>query len=202
MFSATLRDILRERFGVEVGRYSYGPCLHPGFLPRGTRVGNYCSFAAGILIFRRNHPLDRLSQHPFFFNERCGILEAGAIPGDSANPLEVGHDVWIGARSVILPNCRSIGTGAVIGAGAVVTRDVPAFGVVGGNPARRIGERFTPEVEAAVVSSEWWLKPLPEVLEQLPVFLQSLNEAGPEVLRCLALRSAPGGARDAHESGT
>ena len=55
--------------------------------------------------------------------------------------LHIGSDVWIGARALILPGCSSIGTGAIIGAGSVVTHDVPDYAIVGGNPARVIKYR-------------------------------------------------------------
>lgn len=137
MFSETLRRIQREQYGVEIGAYSYGPLLRPGVLCRGSSVGRYCSFAEGVSVYRRNHPMDRLSTHPFFFNPEFGHVPFG-IP---ETPLEIGHDVWIGAHAIILPKCRVIETGAVIGAGAVVTKDVPAYAVVAGNPAKVIGYR-------------------------------------------------------------
>ncbi len=59
----------------------------------------------------------------------------------TSTPLHIAGDVWIGARAIILPGCRRIGHGAIIGAGAVVTKDVPDWAVVGGNPARIIKSR-------------------------------------------------------------
>jgi len=53
-------------------------------------------------------------------------------------PLEIGNDVWFGARVIVLPGCQKIGNGVIIGAGAVVTKDIPDFAVVGGNPAKII----------------------------------------------------------------
>ncbi|HWA29276.1 MAG TPA: CatB-related O-acetyltransferase [Lacunisphaera sp.] len=185
LYTRTLREILEEEHGVKVGKYSYGPCLKPGFLPRGTVVGNFCSFSGEILILRRNHPTDWLSQHPFFYNRHCGFIEADAIPAVEDNPLTVGHDVWIGARTIILPKCKTIGDGAIVGAGSILTRDVPPFAIVAGNPARVIGSRFSPEVIAAIRETQWWLKPLPELIENLPLFLQSIPEAGVDLLRCL-----------------
>jgi len=175
MFSRTLRQILREQYGVTAGLYSYGPCLKPGVLPPGTVIGNYCSFADGMMVFRRNHPTGRLSMHPFFFNQDIGLLPHDTVSSLAENPLTFGHDVWVGAQVIILPKCKTIGNGAVIGAGAVVTRDVPAFAVVGGNPARTIGSRFPAEVQSAICASEWWLRPLPELLEHLPLFTRPLS---------------------------
>ncbi len=173
MFSVTLREILKREFGATVGRYSYGPCLKPGVLPRGTVIGNYCSFGEGMAVYRRDHPIHRLSVHPFFFNQSAGVLQNDTLPSLADNPLTIGHDVWVGAHVIVLPGCRTIGTGAVIGAGAVVTRDVPPFSVVAGNPARIIGARFPAEVQSAIDASEWWLRSLPELLEYLPLFTAS-----------------------------
>ena len=59
----------------------------------------------------------------------------------TSTPLHIAGDVWIGARAIILPGCRRIGHGAIVGAGAVVTKDIPDWAVVGGNPARIIKSR-------------------------------------------------------------
>lgn len=187
-FSMTLRDILREQYGVTVGKYSYGPCLKPGYLPRGTVVGNFCSISGEILVLRRNHPKNWLSQHPFFYNHKCGLLENDTIGIVEDNPLVVGHDAWIGARTIILPNCKSIGNGAIVGAGSIVTRDIAPFTIVAGNPARVIATRFPPAIETAVQESQWWLRPLPELLESLPVFAQSIPETNISILRALLVR--------------
>ena len=64
-------------------------------------------------------------------------------------PKAIGEDVWIGMRAVILPQCRQIGAGAVIGAGAIVVHDVPAGAIVAGNPARVIGHRDAAQQVAA-----------------------------------------------------
>ena len=172
--SPTLRALLAEHCGVHVGMYSYG-CLKPGGLPPGTRVGNYCSVAAGLEIFRRNHPFDRISQHPFFFNRECGLVTEDTIPSVTANPLRIGHDVWIGQNVIITPGCKEIGDSAVVAAGAVVAADVPAFGIVGGVPAKLIRHRLPVELQRLIVETEWWLKPLPELKQFLPFFFKTLT---------------------------
>ena len=174
-FSRTLRDILLRYHAVEVGPYSYGGCLVPGYLPRGSRVGNYSSVSSYMRVYRRNHPDNRISQHPFFYNRHLGLLSRDSIVDIEANPLNIGHDVWIGHQTVITPNCRVIGDGAIIGAGAVVSRDVEPFTVVAGNPARVLRKRFTEDVEIAVRASQWWQLPLSRLVRHLPAFLEPAN---------------------------
>jgi acetyltransferase-like isoleucine patch superfamily enzyme len=164
LFSETLRQLLREVHGVEIGRYSYGPILKPGVIPRGSKVGAYCSVGPDLIVYRRNHPVERPSLHPFFYNRWLGFLDRDTIECDADNPLEIGNDVWIGARVLILPGCRRIGNGAVLAAGAVVTRDVAPYTVVGGVPARQLRTRFDAETIAALERSRWWEKDLDRLI--------------------------------------
>lgn len=183
MFSPALRVIARTYYGVEWGEYSYAPGFNPGNLPRGTVVGRFCSIARDVIVLRRDHPVDFASQHPLFYRGHLGLLDRELLPLAEANPLVIGHDVWIGARVTILPKCRSIGNGAIVGAGAVVTRDVPAFTIVGGNPARPIRKRFPPEAEEVVAASEWWMEPLEKIVEHLDLFTGPLVGARLERFR-------------------
>lgn len=175
MFSQTLRLILNRYYDVVVGKYSYGECLKPGMMPSGTRIGNYCSIADGLMVLRRNHPINRLSQHALFFNHELGLVPRDSIGSIENNPLVIGHDVWIGSRVIVTPGCRTIGNGAVVAAGSVVTADVPPFEVVGGVPAKRIRARFPAEVQRAIEESQWWLRPLGEFSEWLAWFQRPLN---------------------------
>jgi len=126
--SWTLRRLIEQHFDVRVGAHSYGPCLTPGAFPPDVTVGRYVSIAPGVRVFRRNHPFERLTMHPYFYNAKMGVVENDTI---ESNPLWIGHDSWIGADAIITPGCCEIGIGAVIGAGAIVTKDVPAFAIVG-----------------------------------------------------------------------
>ena len=175
VLSPTLRVLLEEHCGVHVGMYSYGQCLTPGGLPPGTWVGNYCSLAVGLSVLRRNHPFDRISQHPFFFNRKSGIVDQDNIEPARANPLRIGHDVWIGQNAIIAPGCNNIGDSSVIAAGAVVAADVPPFGIVGGVPAKLIRYRLPEELQRILIETEWWLKPLPELKQFLPLFYKTLS---------------------------
>lgn len=168
MFSDSWRRILAEAHEVRVGRYSYGDVLRPGLLPPGTSVGNYCSVGTGLIVRRRNHPLDRPILHPFFYNSRLGFLRQDTIEADRDVPLEIGHDVWIADRVTILSGCRQIGNGAVIAAGAVVTRDVPAYAIVAGVPARQVRLRLAPDRIRALTASRWWERDLAALIEDPP----------------------------------
>ena len=172
MWSSTYRELMRMYYSVEIGMHSYGPCLLPGQLPPGTTVGNYCSLAAGLQVFRRNHPVDRLSQHPFFFNAAVGLLEHDTIPALRDNPLVFGHDVWVGQNVLIAPGCRSIGDSAIVAAGSIVTADVPSFAIVGGVPAKFLRWRISDESRKAWLLSQWWLKPVGELAGQLDSFIR------------------------------
>lgn len=183
MWSTTYRDLMREHYGVEIGIHSYGPSLFPGGLPEGTRIGNYCSLADGIEVFRRNHPTNRFSQHPFFFNSASGLVTDDTIDAVCDHPLVVGDDVWIGANAIVTPRCSSIGLGAVVAAGAVVTKDVPPFTIVGGNPAHRIAERFSAEIQRVLVESCWWKYPLDRLVPFVPLFLEDATLENAQRLR-------------------
>ncbi|NJL30329.1 MAG: CatB-related O-acetyltransferase [Phycisphaerales bacterium] len=172
MHSQSLRVLLDKNYGVRVGAYSYGPMMEPGNFPAGVTVGRYVSIAMGVLPLRRNHPLDRLSTHPFFFNHELGVVARDTM---DFVPLEIGHDAWLGARAIITPGCKSIGLGAVVAAGAVVTRDVPDFAIVGGNPARVIRYRYPAVLQNEVRASRWWMQSLEQLRTQLPLLTSQLE---------------------------
>ena len=146
--------------------YSYG-CFAPNNINALTRIGRYCSFARGVCIFNGNHPLNHQSMHPFFFNTNLGYVKQEKI---ERRQIEIGHDVWVGRNVIITSAVKKIGNGAVIGAGAVVTKDVPDFAVVAGNPAQVIKYRFDSETIEAINQSQWWLKDMDEIAGRIDDF--------------------------------
>lgn len=150
--SKALRAHFAARWQVEVGAYSYG-CFDPWRVPRRTRIGRYCSFALSARILDANHPIESLSTHPFLYEKRFGVIPEDRI---DAAWLVIEDDVWISHNATIAPGCKFIGRGAIIGAGAVVTRDVPAYTIVAGLPAKPLRMRFDPATIARIEASRWW----------------------------------------------
>ncbi len=173
-YSATGREILRTYYDVRVGAYSYGECMRPGAWPAGTTVGRYVSVAKDVRVFRRNHPIERLSLHPFFYNTRLEIVTEETI---ASSPLFVGHDAWLGERAIVTPGCGRIGIGAIVGAGAVVTKDVADFTIVAGNPAKPVRERFPKNLQASILASRWWERSVADLKENLEFFQLPLAAA-------------------------
>ena len=171
-FSLTARDILRERYGVEIGDYSYGDCFVPSRFPPGTKVGRYVSIAAGVNIFMRNHPVDRVPMHPFYYNSKLGFVEEDTIPSET---LKIGDDSWIGSGVKIVGGCQRVGIGSILAAGAVVTKDVPDFAIVGGNPAKLIRYRFSENTIAELLAGKWWEKNCDEVAAEMPRILEAVE---------------------------
>lgn len=150
--SLKLRAHFSRRWQVEVGMYSYG-CFDPWRVPGRTRIGRYCSFAKTARILDANHPIAALTTHPYLYEAQFGV-----VPVDRIDPpwLEIGDDVWISHNATIAPGCKSIGRGAIVGAGAIVTKDVPAYAIMVGQPARKLRDRFDADTIAAIEASLWW----------------------------------------------
>ncbi|MBU1158563.1 MAG: CatB-related O-acetyltransferase [Candidatus Thermoplasmatota archaeon] len=117
-------------------------------------VGNFCSISVGVrMLGGGEHPLNMVSTYPL----RTLLMRADGNNYDvkSKGPTSIGNDVWIGVDALILSGV-SVGNGAVIGAGSVVTANVPPYAIVVGNPARIIGYRFSEDRIEKLLKIEWW----------------------------------------------
>ena len=157
---------------VEIGEYTYyddpeGPddfyakCVlhHYEFIGDKLIIGRFCAIAEGaqFIMNGANHAMSGFSTYPF--NIFGHGWEKGFDPESWTRELRgdtvVGHDVWIGMKSVILPGIK-IGTGSIIAAKSVVSRDVPPYSVVAGNPAKVVKMRFDRHTVARLLDIAWW----------------------------------------------
>lgn len=147
------RTILNE---VAMGDYSY--VVNDSQITY-TSIGKFCSIAAMTRINPGNHPMQRATQAHFTYRASTYFEgesdDAEFFAWRRSHHVEIGNDVWIGHGAIVLPG-RNIGTGAVVAAGAIVTRDVPAYTIVAGNPARPIRRRFSEEQAERLVALAWW----------------------------------------------
>ena len=130
-------------------------------------VGKFCSVAGSCMIGAGTHTIKNISTSPIF-TEHKNATGYSWIQKSTENPysgkIEIGNDVWIGARVMIVGDVK-VGNGAVIAAGAVVTKDVPPYAVVGGIPAKVIKYRFEPQTIERLERMKWWDWPT-EVLKK------------------------------------
>ena len=172
VYSKTLRRIFAAYHNIKIGMYTYGSCFSIENIPVGTEIGRYCSFAQNVRIFNGNHPMENKSTHPFFYNPTLKYVSKEMI---TRTKLVIGNDVWIGFNVIVLPSVASIGDGAIIGAGSVVTKDVPPFTVVVGNPAKIIKKRFANETIQNILKSPWWNKTIEELSVDVEEFMWPLE---------------------------
>lgn len=144
------------------------PNLHPG-APERLTIGRFCQFAHGtrFITASADHPKRWFTTYPFaVFNH--DVMDLFAAEFSKGNDTVVGHDVWIGTDAMILPGV-TLGNGVIVGARAVVSRDVPSWSVVAGNPARVVRRRFPDTVCDLLDRLAWWDLPLDEIEDILPV---------------------------------
>ena len=148
-----LRRIFKEYHNIDVGAYSYGGCFNAKYVASGIQIGKFCSFADHIYIYAANHKLSAVTTHPFIYNPSLGVINEDLR---EYNHVQIGNDVWMGQHAMIMPSTSNIGDGAVIAAGAVVTKDVPSYAVVAGVPARIIKYRFSEDIVRNLLEIKWW----------------------------------------------
>jgi virginiamycin A acetyltransferase len=157
---------------ITVGRNStlYGPNIQLFARGNPIEIGRYCSVAPGVIIQEYFHDPERMTT--YFIN--ANIFKNGEVETTSKGPVRIGNDVWIGAHAVVLSGV-TVGNGAIVGAGSVVTRDVPAYGIVAGNPARLIRMRFPPEEVLRLQQLQWWDWDLETLRKNQRLFLGKLS---------------------------
>ena len=137
-------------------------------------IGKYCSIGSGAVFMmagNQGHRSDWVSTFPFYY--QANIFKASKNPYQKLGDTTVGHDVWIGSEAMIMAGV-TIGSGAIIAARAVVTKDVAPYAVVGGNPAEFIKYRFPSEKIAELLKLKWWDWSEKKVKENLAMLCNSI----------------------------
>jgi virginiamycin A acetyltransferase len=192
-----LKNVVRSPL-IEVGEYSYyddpdGPerfeekCVlyHYDFVGDRLLIGRFCALATGMQFVMNgaNHALGGFSTFPFGIFPgawREGFDPAVYATGHRGDTI-VGNDVWIGMEATILPGV-TIGDGAIVAAKSVVTRDVPAYAIVAGNPARVVRMRFAEATVERLLALAWWNWPIDKVTRNIAAItgadIEALENAG------------------------
>jgi virginiamycin A acetyltransferase len=177
-----LKNIVRSPL-ISAGDFSYyddpaGPehfeekCVlyHYDFIGDRLEIGRYCALAEGVTFIMNgaNHAMQGFSTYPFGIFPgawRDGFDPAGYASGYRGDTT-VGNDVWIGTKATIMPGV-TIGDGAIIGAHAVVAKDVPPYSVVAGNPGRVVKQRFSDDIVERLLAIGWWNWPADKVTRHI-----------------------------------
>ena len=173
---------------VEVGDYTYyddfddplrfferNVRYNLGFSGARLSIGRYCALANGTTFVMpdANHAIGGATTYPFpiFGGDWAARLDLADMAFPRKGDTVVGHDVWFGYESLVMPGVR-IGHGAIVGARAVVTRDVPDYAVVAGNPARVVRRRFDEATVGRLLRLGWWDWPPDRVAEAIPLLVK------------------------------
>ena len=138
-------------------------------------VGKFANIAARVRINPVNHPMWRATLHHFTYRAKSHFMADEDDDNNevsnwrNSNRVIIGPDVWIGHAAIIMPGV-SIGTGAIVGSGSVVTKNVAEYCIVAGNPAKLIRRRVTEHVEEALKRVAWWDWDREQLMEALPDF--------------------------------
>jgi len=147
------------------------------------KIGRYSSVGAHVKIAQGNHPSHTfISTHPMFFSKTPVVGDsfvqtqkfADHVYVEDGHAVVIGNDVWIGTGAILLEGI-SIGDGAIVAAGAVVTKDVPPYTIVGGVPAKQIRKRFEEEQIEKLLQLQWWDQSIEWIKENADLFEDIAN---------------------------
>jgi len=165
-------------YNSDMGKYSY--CGYDCEIIN-AKIGNFTSIANNVVIGGANHPMNWVGMSPVFYEGRESVTKKfSKFKLDDPKVCHIGNDVWIGRSSIVLSGV-TISDGAVVGAGSVVTKDVPSYAIVAGNPAKFIRNRFDDETIRQLIKINWWsfsdskLHSLAHTFNDIKLFIKTIN---------------------------
>lgn len=134
-------------------------------------IGKYCQIGRDVAFHPTNHPISYLTTYinSQLFNGELKDLK-------TEMPIEIGNDVWIGHGVIVLSGV-TVGNGAILAAGSVVTKNVEAYSIVVGNPAKPLRKRFSDEIIEEIQTLKWWDKSDEELESIKPMFFKNFSDA-------------------------
>lgn len=134
-------------------------------------IGKYCQLGADVAILATNHPLHHITTYI-----NSNLFQGELNQFKEEKQITIGNDVWIGHNVIIVGNV-TVGNGAVLAAGSVVTKDVPAYSIVAGAPAKMIKKRFSDKVIHEIEDLNWWNLSKEELDKLKPLFFKNLKDS-------------------------
>lgn len=163
-----VKVLSKARIGqCSIGDYSY---IGEECIIERTNIGKFVSIGPQVMCGMGTHPTNFTSTYPGFYSSTSSGAEFFGTNHSIKvhEPVEIGSDVWIGTRAIIKGGIK-IGHGSIIAAGAVVTKDVPAYSIVGGVPAKVIRSRFNNDLVKKLLISEWWNIDINKLRKHIPL---------------------------------
>lgn len=162
-----------------IGSYTY---TGANTVIKKAKIGKYCSISWNVSITGNQHEYHNISTHPFPRLSSFGFVEKKEGRGLDSEEVTIGNDVWIGMNACILPGVK-VSSGSIIGAGGMVTKDVPPYAIVAGNPARILKYRFSEDIIRQLMEIQWWDWPPEVIRKNLFLFQKIFDDDALEKLR-------------------
>ena len=156
--SPSIRRLYENNKAIKAGYASYG--WTSDAIDGPAIIGNYTSIGKNVRRICVNHMATHATTHPVVFNPVLGWVDKDPR---ERKLIKIGNDVWIGDNVTILPSCTFIGDGAIVAAGAVVSKNIPPYEIWGGVPARCIKRRFPDDIVKGLEEVKWWELPEEEL---------------------------------------
>lgn len=177
-FSRGLQNVVFEGKNAVLDRCNFSGKIKIGYastlgynnLLSGTiTIGNYCQLGANVALHANNHPMAYMTT---YINQN--LFQGDLKQFKEENKITIGHDVWVGHGVIIVGNV-TVGNGAILAAGSVVTKDVPAYGMVAGVPAKIVKNRFSERIVQEIEALKWWDLSEEELEKIKPLFFKNFE---------------------------